>query len=254
MAPPGTAAIPVPLETFSPFDALKNPPVEGRVQTAICYGLHATFAHKYTRLPAVGGRYRRRNDVQNTFSFFHSTVYADSRQQKMESPARFELTTSWFVARRSIQLSYGDDSGGQPWNRTTFASLYRRDEMPTSPATRRNAVVLIHMGFDAHRRFSKPRPRPRGFTFQKWRSGGGIEPLACKGSNSFQDCACVPGKIRAPSSRVPPFQVKDARQPNADFRARFELVPSVRFERTTRCLQNSRSTPELRRHGCSIWT
>jgi hypothetical protein len=47
----------------------------------------------------------------------------------MVRPERFELPTSWFVARRSIQLSYGRNEQG---DRTGGAALFRAANITTS--------------------------------------------------------------------------------------------------------------------------
>ena len=45
------------------------------------------------------------------FASFGATAFAGDLERRLVGPARLELATFWFVARRSIQLSYGPASG-----------------------------------------------------------------------------------------------------------------------------------------------
>jgi molybdenum cofactor biosynthesis protein B len=59
----------------------------------------------------------------------------------MVRPARLELATSWFVARRSIQLSYGR-AGYRPLS-LTYGSMSHLDHKATSPSSVRCYVLTI---------------------------------------------------------------------------------------------------------------
>src|SRR5437762_4389382 len=116
---------------------------------------------------------------------------------KLVGPARLELATSWFVARRSIQLSYGPlvRSNGdlgiyhEPFSEKPFVAEQRR-QLPAKLARRCHAMRIE----SRRRRAAARQPRehdrrePRGrrsmsFTFA---------PRACK---EFPDARRMHGEV-----------------------------------------------------------
>ena len=91
---------------------------------------------------------------------------------KMARPERFELPTSWFVARRSIQLSYGR-KGREYYHNDCRSPFSQRTPAPAaaSAATARNQ---LHTRVS---RFEKPAPSPRLSRERALGGEGGIRTL-----------------------------------------------------------------------------
>lgn len=186
-------------------------------------------------LPAVAGGWYRGNDVQNTFSYFQYTTDRAKTQgitvffkfQKNGVSGRNRTCNLLVRSQALYPLSYGDEvvgSRGIEPRLRRFTGETRIQPMPLPGGTQWSRSTRRKLA--AHGLANRART-PASLRSKIWRSGGGIEPLA-KRLQPFSKRRLLPRQdTRSLPTEIPPV---------------IELVPSVRFERTTRCLQNSRST------------